>query len=249
MSLLSVQNLSKSYPQAGLFSRRKQQILSDISFNLVEKLCLGLVGESGSGKSTLARLLCGLEQPDSGRILLKNGEISDKTLRQQHISVVFQDYTSSINPTMNVLEAISEPLSPFKLPKDEVRQQVLGLLQKVGLDEETLPKYIHELSGGQAQRVNICRALITRPALIIFDEAVSSLDLVTQVQILDLLLELKQAFNLSYLFITHNIQVLCYLCDRVIFLEHGRIVAQSDVAEIAQLNSDYAKRLLNSVIC
>ncbi|WP_299998536.1 ABC transporter ATP-binding protein [uncultured Cedecea sp.] len=246
--LLQVEGVCKTYTQSKGWRRQKQTVLNNVSFNLAKGESLGLVGESGSGKSTLARIISGIEKPDSGSVLLNGKSLYQRQHRYQKLSIVFQDYTTSVNPTMTVFATISEPLSQHNyLPPLLMRDQVAGLLQKVGLSPDLMGRYPHELSGGQAQRVCIARALATHPALIILDEAVSSLDIPTQVQVLDLLEELKQEFDLSYFFITHNIQTLCYFCQRVLFFKQNAIVAQSTVKDLHSVKHPYAQALLNSV--
>ncbi|MDU8924712.1 dipeptide/oligopeptide/nickel ABC transporter ATP-binding protein [Pasteurellaceae bacterium LIM206] len=248
--LLSAQHLNKSYPLSqGCRRRHKQPVIRDLSLQIARGESVGLVGESGSGKSTLARLLAGIEWPDSGSVLLDGKSVRQRQHRQGRISIVFQDYQTSVNPTMTVLQAICEPLMPAGGRIDEkTRKYVTALLQRVGLSVALMPRYLRELSGGQAQRVCLCRALINHPSLIILDEATSSLDIVSQVQLLDLLLELKREFNLSYLFISHNIQVLCYVCDSILFLAEGKIVEQRPVSRLAEMETEYAKRLLRAVV-
>lgn len=245
--LLRVENISKTYTQSKGWRRQRQTVLDNVSFTLAKGESLGLVGESGSGKSTLARIISGIERPDTGIVRLNDKPLSLRQNRYQQLSIVFQDYTTSVNPTMNVLSLIAEPLQNY-VPLPLMREQVAGLLRKVGLSPDLMHRYPHELSGGQAQRVCIARALATHPALIILDEAVSSLDIPAQVQILDLLEQLKQEFNLSYFFITHNIQTLCYFCQRVLFFQQSAIVAQSSIKELSNIQHPYARRLLNAVV-
>lgn len=247
--LLHVEDICKTYTQSKGWRRQKQTVLDNVSFNLAKGESLGLVGESGSGKSTLARIICGIERPDSGTVLLNGKSLYHRQHRYQQLSIVFQDYTTSVNPSMTVFSMISEPLSQQDyLPPLLMREQVASLLKKVGLSPDLMRRYSHELSGGQAQRVCIARALATHPALIILDEAVSSLDIPAQVQILDLLEILKQDFELSYFFITHNIQTLCYFCQRVLFFNEQTIVAESTIENLRNLEHSYAKKLLSSVV-
>ena len=243
--LLSVNNVTKSYPiPKGIFSKGKQEVLKGISLEVKEGECLGIIGESGSGKSTLGRLILGLEEQDSGKISFLGSE--NKKLQQKHSSVVFQDYTSSVNPRFRVIQIISEPLLQRKMNKSNRKEEVISLLEKVGLSEEFLFRYPHELSGGQLQRVCIARAIATKPKFLLLDEAVSSLDVSVQVQILDLLLELKKSENLSYLFITHDLLAVTYICDRVIFFKEGKIVEQvDDIHELKNVENEYSKALLS----
>lgn len=249
--LLEVKNVVKSYPttDGSLFARRKKRIINNVSFSLDRGNCVGLIGESGSGKSTLSRLIGGLERADSGDILLDGKPVNRDSARRGKISAVFQDYTSSINPAMTVAKALAEPLllNGF-LSRVQLNERISELLNLTGLSPTLSGRYPHELSGGQIQRVCIARAIATNPALIILDEAVSSLDITSQVAILDLLADLKQRFNLAYLFITHDIQAVTYLCDRVLFFLDGEIIESCPVMELAQVQHPYSQKLLNSVI-
>lgn len=247
--LLHVEGICKTYPRPKGWRHQRQTILDNVSFTLAKGESVGLVGESGSGKSTLARVISGIEKPDSGTVLLNGKSIYYRQNRYQQLSIVFQDYTTSVNPAMTVFAMISEPLSLQNclLPL-QLRELVAGLLDTVGLSPDLMNRYPHELSGGQAQRVCIARALATHPSLIILDEAVSSLDIPAQVQILDLLEKLKQEFELSYFFITHDIQTLCYFCQRVLFFDQHTIVAQSSIEDLSTIKHPYAQELLNAVI-
>lgn len=233
---LQVKDINKSYRKYGKIE--KQQVLKDVNFIIKEGECVGLLGESGSRKSTLSRLILGLEKPDSGSILIEDLNVKKWIKENQgKMSVVFQDYTSSSNPNFTVKEIILEPL------------KVLG--KKENLDkitEDLLDRYPHELSGGQLQRVCIARSISTKPKFIVLDEAISSLDVSIQAQILELLKDLKDELNITYLFIAHDLQVLTYLCDRIIFLYRGEVVENIHSLNLAYVKNSYAKRLLNSVI-
>lgn len=243
--LLKLNNVKKTYPiPDGIFTKGKQEVLKGISLNVKEKECLGIIGESGSGKSTLGRLIIGLEKPDSG-IIEFLGNQNPKSFRK-NTSVVFQDYTSSVNPRFRVLATISEPLLQTKLSKKQRYKKVVELLEKVGLSEKFINRFPHELSGGQLQRVCIARAIATNPKFLLLDEAVSSLDISVQVQVLDLLRELKESEGLSYIFITHDLLTVTYLCDRVLFFKEGEIVEQvDDIHELKNVKNEYSKALLN----
>ncbi|MCI9260090.1 MULTISPECIES: ABC transporter ATP-binding protein [Romboutsia] len=233
---LQVKDINKSYRKYGKIE--KQQVLKDVNFIIKEGECVGLLGESGSRKSTLSRLILGLEKPDSGSILIEDLNVKKWIKENQgKMSVVFQDYTSSSNPNFTVKEIILEPL------------KVLG--KKENLDkitEDLLDRYPHELSGGQLQRVCIARSISTKPKFIVLDEAISSLDVSIQAQILELLKDLKDELNITYLFIAHDLQVVTYLCDRIIFLYRGEVVENIHSLNLAYVKNSYAKRLLNSVI-
>jgi len=182
-----------------------------------------LIGGSGSGKSTLARLICGIEQADQGTILLNGEPIAKSKIRRRHISVVFQDYLSSLNPYFPVWKAVTEPLTIVGKSSD-LREEAKRWLPKVGLSLDLLEALPHQLSGGQAQRVCLCRALISQPSLIILDEVLSNLDTINQMQILRLLKQLQAEFKMSFLFITHHLATLEYLCDRSLVLKEGSLV-------------------------
>ncbi|GAB7503869.1 ABC transporter ATP-binding protein [Bilophila wadsworthia] len=243
--LLEVRNVSKSYPVSGGFWRKKRQpVLRDVNLTLSEGSSVGLIGESGGGKSTLGRLILGLEQPDSGQVFLEGRPV--QVWSKEHpgqMSVVFQDYTSSANPRFTVEELIREPLDILRL---DASCAIPELLERVGLPKALRNRYPHELSGGQLQRVCIARAIATKPRFIVFDEAVSSLDVSVQAQVLELLLELKG--DMTYLFIAHDVQAVTYLCDHIMFLHEGTIAESLEKEHLARASSGYAQGLLQSVI-
>lgn len=243
--LLEVKNVTKSYPITnGIFSKGKKEIIKSITLSMKEGECLGIIGESGSGKSTLGRLILGLEKPDSGEIKFF-GSNNKKSFRRQ-TSVVFQDYISSVNPRFRVLGIISEPLLQTKMSKKERYNEVVSLLKKVALNENYINRFPHELSGGQLQRVCIARAIATKPKFLLLDEAVSSLDVSVQVQILELLIKLKKSEKLSYLFITHDLMTVTYICDRVLFFKDGKIIEQVDnINHLKNVKNEYSKALLD----
>lgn len=245
--MLTVKNIMKSYARPGpLWGRDRQTILRGVSFGVRQGECVGLIGESGSGKSTLSRLILGLEQPDSGEISIENQSV--RSWRKKHpgqMSVVFQDYTTSANPRLTVGEIIAEPLVVLQ---QSAGAAVAALLDKVGLSSALLGRYPHELSGGQLQRVCLARAIATRPRFMVLDEALSSLDVSVQAQILELLKALKSELNLTYLFIAHDLQTITNLCDYVLFLYQGQIVEQLPSSRLFEAKNDYARQLLASVI-
>jgi peptide/nickel transport system ATP-binding protein len=237
--LLRLQNLKKHYaleknPLTQLFSGASQTIkaVDDISLEIFAGETLGLVGESGCGKSTLSRTILQLIQPTSGRVEFLGRNLiglSRRALQQQRrqMQMVFQDPYACLNPMMTVGESIADPLLIHHLATPlEAKQQVFAMLERVGLlpAKEYEQRYPGELSGGQQQRVAIARALITRPQLLICDEPVSMLDATVQAQVLDLMQELKQEFRLTYLFITHDLWVARYFCDRIAVMQAGQIV-------------------------
>ncbi|MFD0770042.1 ABC transporter ATP-binding protein [Bacillus sp. CGMCC 1.60114] len=246
--MLKVDSVEKSYKKGGLFSKGKQKVLNNVSFECRNGECLGIIGESGSGKSTLGRLIVGIEKPDRGAVLFEGKNIQDRRVRSGNISVVFQDYTSSINPFFTVEEAIMEPLKGRKKVQKEIQSKIDRLLSQVGLNPSYRKKYPHELSGGEVQRVCIARAISTEPKCILLDEAISSLDISVQMQVLELLKELKKIYNMSYVFITHDIQAAAYICDRVIFFRNGQIEEIVKIEQLKDVQSEYARKLLQTLI-
>ncbi len=229
IQMLQVKNVSKSY--------RLTPVLNEITFQMQQGESLGLIGESGSGKSTMAKLIVGLEHADGGQITLNDvdfQELRGAELRKarRHVQVVFQDPLASLNPKLPVWKSIIEPLEnyPDVVPSflKEVRndrKKMAGiLLEKVGLDRNLLERYPHQLSGGQRQRVGIARGISLQPNLLICDEPTSSLDVSIQAQILNLLKELKKEFNMSYLFISHDMASVQYMCDRIAVFKQGVLV-------------------------
>ena len=250
--LFEINGVTKSYKEKGHFNKKIKRVLNDVSFSLKKGECLGIIGESGSGKSTLGRILIGLEKPDSGEVKFQNKNIhkESKDISRKELSIVFQDYFSSINPRFKVADIIAEPLKlNTNLSENELRKELERLIVDVGLKVEFLDRYAHELSGGQLQRVCIARAISTKPKFIMLDEAVSSLDISTQVEILNLLQELKKSYSLSYIFVTHDLLTLTYICDSVIFFKEGKIIEKVDSLEkLCEVEDDYSKSLLDAVI-
>ena len=246
--------------QTRLFGRERQEVLHGLSIDLEEGECLGIIGESGSGKSTFGRVLCGLLAPDSGTVRLDGLDLygrlprADRARIQSSISIVFQDYTTSANPRFRVQGIIGESFRALRLKgavisREAQRKETIELLERVGLDESFLTRYPHELSGGQLQRVCIARAVALKPRFILLDEAISSLDAATQIQVMDLLKDLRRDLNLSYFFITHDLTAITYFCDRVRFLHNGSFVeAVDDMSRIGDIRNAYARDLLRAVM-
>lgn len=235
--VLSLRHVTSGYREGGPFRRGAyQEVLHDVSFDVHYGEILGLVGESGTGKSTLARTILGMVKPDAG-------EVIHSTKRPQ---MIFQDPYSSLNPAYDVAWILEEPLRIYgKYSPEERRHRVLEMLERVELPEECLTARPSELSGGQRQRVSIATALIQRPRFLIADEPVSALDVTIQSQILKLLKSLRDELDLSYLFISHDLNVVYQLCDRVLVMKSGRIVEQGTVEEIFDHpREDYTKQLL-----
>lgn len=255
--LLKVLNIKKSYTQKKFLKKSVKIVLNDVSLSLEQGKCVGIIGESGSGKSTLGRIITGIEKSDSGVVEFEGKNIHQKENRnmKNDISVVFQNYISSVNPRFSIAHIIAEPLiissqvNKSKIDKNKIDEEVKKLIKIVGLSEEFLERFPHELSGGQLQRVCIARAIVTKPKFILLDEAVSSLDVSTQVEILDLLQKLKKEYNLSYVFITHDLLTITYICDSVIFFKDGKIEEKiDDIRNLKNIKKDYSKKLLEAVI-
>ena len=238
--VLEVKNLSAWYRETDAHGRRmRHDVLFDVSFELRRGEILGLVGESGTGKTTLVKNILGLETDHSG-------EIVHYTKRPQ---MIFQDPLSSLNPARTVGWILEEPLRVYgKYDAPERKRRVLDMLERVGLERSYAKCRPGELSGGQRQRVSIAAALIRRPRFIIADEPVSALDVTIQAQILDLLWDLHRDLNLSYLFISHDLNVVYSICDRVMVMDKGRIIEQGPVEEIYDHpREEYTRKLLNAV--
>jgi nickel transport system ATP-binding protein len=246
--LLKIDCVEKSYKNGRIFSKKRQKILKNISFECGSGECLGIIGESGSGKSTLGRLIVGIEKPDRGTVLFQGQNVEDRRVRLGNISTVFQDYKSSINPFFTVEEAIMEPLKIQNKVSKGNKTRIDNLLYQVGLTPSYKKKYPHELSGGEAQRVCIARAISTEPKFILLDEAISSLDVSVQIQVLELLKELKKIYKMSYIFITHDIQAAAYICDRVIIFRDGKIEEIVEIEQLKNIQSEYARKLLQALI-
>jgi len=235
--VLDFRHVTSGYRTGGAFrAGGYQEVLHDVTFSVRHGEILGLVGESGTGKSTLARTILGIVKPDSG-------EVIHFTKRPQ---MIFQDPYSSLNPAYTVGWILEEPLRIFgKYDAAERKRRVREMLGRVELPEECLSAKPAELSGGQRQRVSIAVALLQRPRFLIADEPVSALDVTIQAQILKLLKNLRSELDLSYLFISHDLNVVYQLCDRVLVMQHGRIVEQGTVDEIFDHpQADYTRQLL-----
>jgi len=228
--------------------------VNDVSLDIRRHEILGLVGESGSGKSTLGRTILRLLEPSVGSVIFDGEDISHhshlrmKPLRRQ-MQMIFQDPYASLNPRMTVYDTLAEPLLLHKIcTRKTLDAAVYGLMDSVGLARESILRYPHEFSGGQRQRIAIGRAIATKPAFIVADEPVSALDVTIQAQILDLLLDLVDQFNLTMLFISHDLGVVRYLSDRIVVLKEGRLVESGRVQEVFDTpTQEYTRKLLNAV--
>ncbi|MCH1624177.1 ABC transporter ATP-binding protein [Ferdinandcohnia quinoae] len=236
--LVDVQNLKKYFPINGPFGRLsglKGQVkaINDVSFQLFKGETYGLVGESGSGKSTTGRTVMRLTEPTDGKVIYNQQNIFDLSKRElrpvrKELQMVFQDPFSSLNPRIRIGETLEEPLSIHALAnKSERRERVFDMLEKVGMQVEHYYRYPHEFSGGQRQRLGLARALISNPKVIICDEPVSALDVSIQSQVINLLQQLQEEFQLTYLFITHDISVVRHISDRIGVMYLGKIVEEA----------------------
>lgn len=256
--MLELKNINVSFRserQDKIFGQTRQQVLFDVSLTVKDGTCLGILGESGSGKSTMGRVLCGLLKPDSGEAVLDGVSVyasrAGRRNLQNKLSIVFQDYTTSANPRFRIRDIIGEGLTVQERregKKLDRKAETSRLLELVGLPADFADRFPHELSGGQLQRVCIARAVACKPEIILFDEAISSLDAHTQVQVMDLLRELKDRLGLTYIFITHDLTSITYLCDDVLFLYQGRVTEHLPVERISETKDEYARKLLESIV-
>jgi oligopeptide transport system ATP-binding protein len=237
--MLTVENLVKHYPiKTGAFKTDQVRAVDGVSLTVRRGETLGLVGESGCGKSTLGRVALLLERPTSGSVRLRDVDLTElgsgelRRLRPK-LQMVFQDPLGSLNPRMKVSQTVAEPLLLHKLADaGEVRAKVRDLFYRVGLSDELLDRYPHELSGGQQQRVGIARALAPNPELVVLDEPTSALDVSVQAKLINLLRRLKEEFDLTQVFISHDLSVIGYLTDRVAVMYLGEVVELGPTAEI-----------------
>jgi peptide/nickel transport system ATP-binding protein len=261
-TLLQVRNLTKRFAvRKRAFTRKREEELvavDDVSFSVATGECLGLVGESGCGKTTTARMILRSITPDAGSIVFNDHGVPKDVLRlrgpelfayRRKVQFVFQDPFGSLNPRMTAYDIVSEPLVIHKIgDADEHFQRVKEMMALVGLDMRFLRRYPHSFSGGQRQRIGIARSLALGPELLLLDEPVSALDVSVQAQVLNLLLDLRKALNLTYIFISHNLAVVNYLADRIAVMCAGRIVELAPAAELFRNpQHPYTKALLAAV--
>ncbi|HAV44712.1 MAG: ABC transporter ATP-binding protein [Halomonas sp.] len=253
--LLEIKGLQKVFRSRGGWFKPAREVhaLNDVSLTLARGETVGIVGESGSGKSTLGRCVVRLEHPDSGELLLDGVNLSqlkgDALRRERHrVQMIFQDPYASLNPRTKVGMAIAQGPIANGTPKAAALKRAGELLDMVGLGASAVERYPHEFSGGQRQRIGIARALALDPELIVADEAVSALDVSIQAQVLELLEELKQRLSLSLLFITHDLRVAAQLCDRIVVMQHGRIIEQGSAEQIFLAPREaYTQDLLDAI--
>lgn len=240
--VIRVSNLSKQFKmEAGFFAKNKKSVfaVNDVSFEIKKSCSYGIVGESGCGKTTTARLIIQMYRQSDGHVFYNGKDVSGftkKKLRQyrEKVKYVFQDPARSLNPRMTVFEVLTAALrhSSMWQGKKEAWKSAAKIIQEVGLSEEDLNRRPAEFSGGQRQRISIARALIMNPDVLICDEVVSALDVSIQGQIINLLLDLKDARNLSFIFITHDLKVACYFCDRIGVMFRGVMVEEAPAEKL-----------------
>lgn len=234
-NILEVRHVSAAYAD----EKQGRQVLKDISLEVKENEILGLVGESGCGKSTLSKVILGFLKPSQG-------EIHHET---QNPQMIFQDPASSLNPSKKISWILEEPLRMQKIPKEGRRKQVLEMAERVGLSQEQLNRYPRELSGGQRQRVSIAAALIQGSKFIIADEPVSALDVTIQRQIMELMVKLQEEMQLSILFISHDLNVVYQMCDRVLIMKDGKIQEEGETEELfTNPKESYTRQLLDTIL-
>ncbi|WP_213804523.1 ATP-binding cassette domain-containing protein [Granulicella sp. dw_53] len=240
--LLEARGLVKEYTGAG----GQVRVVDDVSFSIRRGETLGLVGESGSGKSTVARMLLRLVEPTAGEVTydginLLAASAGEMRAMRRRIQVVFQDPYAALNPKMRVREILAEPFAIHGVSGRPMGE----MLREVGLDESALGRFPHEFSGGQRQRINIARALALRPEFVVLDEPVSALDVSVGAQVVNLLRELQRTHGLTYLFISHSMPLVRYLCDRVAVMQRGRLVELGDALSVCESpQEEYTKALI-----
>lgn len=255
--LISLEHVTKRFPiRKGFFNKTVGHIqaVTDVSLDIYRGETLGIVGESGCGKSTLGRCILQLIRPTSGKVLFEGQDLtqlSNSQLRplRRDMQIIFQNPYSSLDPRMTIGNTISEPFIIHRLAKGKQRQdEVYKLLDLVGLPRSAYNRYPHELSGGQRQRVGIARALALKPKFIVADEPVSALDVSVQAQILNLLMDLKKEFGLTYLFIAHNLSVVEYISDRVAVMYLGQIAEVTSARQLYEKPlHPYSQALLSAI--
>ena len=252
--LLEVRGLRTWFPiRRGVLARTAGhvQAVTDVSLQVAEGETLGLVGESGCGKSTLGRTLVGLEQPAAGEIFFRGQRLAGRdrsSALRREIQMIFQDPGAALNPRMTVLQIVTEGMAHHGLLERPREQEAVRVLADVGLDATALHRYPFEFSGGQRQRICVASALALRPSLIICDEAVSALDVSVQAQVINLLMDVKDKYRLSYLFISHDLGVVHFMADRIAVMYLGRVVEEGPADDVMQRpGHPYTQALVSAV--
>lgn len=250
--IMKVEHLEKKYRKRGLLEEKIVNAVDDVSFSVYKNEILGIVGESGSGKTTLARIMLNLEKPTKGKVWMNGKDVHhqnrmEKERFRRRASVVFQDPGSNFNPHFTVGKAIMRPLIIHGVNKKEAYKQAQKVLELVNLDKSLMDIYPKSLSGGQQQRVAIARALILQPEVIIFDEPTSALDSSVQAQVLLLLLSLQKDSGMTFIIISHDLNIIRYMCDRIVVMHKGKIVEMGATdAVINHASNPYTRQLLAS---
>lgn len=254
--VFEMRNLNTWFPiRRGVFSRTQGYVkaVKNVSLDIRRGEVLGLVGESGSGKTTLGRTLAGLEAPHSGIVRFNGRDMQSWTRAEwrkarQNIQIIFQDPFASLNPRMTIFEIVTEGLRTHRLLKGAAEDTAVQLLEDVGLDADYLYRYPFEFSGGQRQRISIARAISMHPDFIICDEAVSALDVSVQAQIINLFMDLKEKYNLTYLFISHDLSVVRHISDRIAVMTQGEVVELGESEQVMDSpQHPYTQKLLSAV--
>lgn len=252
--LIELKNVKIHFPQNKGFEKGYLRAVDGITLAINSGETVGLVGESGCGKSTLGKAVVGLLNATDGEILyhgknIKNLKKQDKKDYRKNVQMVFQDPAASLNPRLKIIDIVMEPLlNNVKMSKTEKKELALKMIETVGLPKDAANRYPHEFSGGQQQRIGIARSLVLNPEFIICDEAVSALDVSVQAQILNLLKELKNKYNLTYLFISHNLSVVKHMCDKIVVMYLGRAVEIGTAQQIFENPlHPYTKALISAI--
>lgn len=257
MGFLEVKNLKVHYPIRGGFFNTIQDYIKavdGVNMDIEQGKTYGLIGESGSGKSTIGKAIVGLEKITHGHILYEGKDVTSRSYRKkinynQDVQMIFQDSMSSLDPKKRILDIIAEPIRNFeKLTPKEEKEKVFKLLDIVGLNESAIYKYPFEFSGGQRQRIGVARAVACNPRLIVADEPVSALDLSVQAQVLNYMKLIQQEFNLSYIFISHDLGVVRHMCDYIYIMHNGKFVETGNRDELySDPQHIYTKRLIAAI--
>ncbi len=252
--LIELKNVKIHFPQNKGFEKGYLRAVDGITFDINAGETVGLVGESGCGKSTLGKAVVGLFGVTDGEILyhgqnIKNLKNQDKKDYRKNVQMVFQDPAASLNPRLKIIDIVMEPLlNNVKMSKAEKKELALKMIETVGLPKDAANRYPHEFSGGQQQRIGIARSLVLNPEFIVCDEAVSALDVSVQAQILNLLKDLKNKYNLTYLFISHNLSVVKHMCDKIVVMYLGRAVEIGTAQQIFENPlHPYTKALISAI--